>query len=172
MKNRYFIFGLLIIAIAAGALGILFANHLPPFGEWRSRKTTTLMTATVAASDAAGSGHPVTIGYGSARPGTVESVDPSKEMFANGNVLMICTKSADAMSSAIDEKKDELLGTLSPDQTIFFCGGYYKGQCCLLGYTYSNEALQIANKFRYELEGAPKLRLIIQPNNYAIYLAH
>jgi hypothetical protein len=51
MKNRYFIFGLVNIAIAAGALGILWANHLPPFGEWRSRKTTTLVTNGVTIAD-------------------------------------------------------------------------------------------------------------------------
>jgi hypothetical protein len=173
MKNRYFIFGLLIIAIAAGALGILWANHLPPFGQWRPHKTATLVTTAAAASDvsAAVDERSVAIGFRSVQPGTIESVDPANEMMVNENVLMVCAKSANAMASSIDENNDELLGTLSPDRTIFFCGGFYKGLCCLLSYTDSNEAIQVANKFRYEVEYKPKLRFIIQPNNYAIYRA-
>ena len=52
MKNRYFIFGLLIIAITVGILGILFANNLPPFGQWRPHKTTNEVSADKDPNDA------------------------------------------------------------------------------------------------------------------------
>jgi len=169
MKNRYFIFGLLIIAIAVGALGILWANHLPPFGEWRVHKTATLVTAAVAASDAAGSGHPVTIGYRSAQHGTVESVDPSKEMLDNGNAFMVCAKHYEA--KLLPHKKNtEIVGVLSPDHTLFFCGGSHKGECCIVAYQDSDDVKKASeNSWRIKkVEPDPAMELVIYPDKYII----